>query len=154
MKTVICVTMVFCLAFCLSACGSAGAPVTSSQSTVAMPLSDCFTVSAEDQPITGHLEFIDTPSDYMTYLSIEALGDLTDLSFYQVDWTEETYRIGQTLYTAPAIGTGQIFVAGITFWGDLTTYGVSCTDSAGVRHHYAIYLSGKDGSVITTPFTP
>ena len=154
MKTAICLTLALCLVVSLSACGSAGEPATSCQSEISTPLANCFAFSAEDQPISGHLEFTDTPSEYMTYLSMEALGDLTDLSFYQADWGEEAYRIGQTLYTAPAIGAGQVFVAGITFWGDLTTYGVSCTDSAGIRHHYAIYISGKDGSVIAEPFTP
>ena len=39
-------------------------------------------------------------------------------------------------------------VAAVSFYGDMTTYGISFTDASGAQRCFEISLSGVDGSVV------
>jgi hypothetical protein len=45
-------------------------------------------------------------------------------------------------------------VAELPFYGDMTAYGIAVTDIDGERRHYAVMLSGRDGSVVMNEYVP
>ena len=42
----------------------------------------------------------------------------------------------------------------LDFPGDMTTYGISFTDADGAARHYAVSISGKDGSLVCAEYLP
>ena len=93
-------------------------------------------------------------SDYITAIGITASETITDVQFGLLDWFEtESYRMDEVLYTIDTMTPEQPFLAQVTFWGDLTTYGLSFTDADGTARHYYILISGKDGSLICQEYS-
>ena len=65
------------------------------------------------------------------------------LEFVNGDYAE-TEKIG----SLPGLSVGQALIMGVEFYGDLTTYGIVFTDEAGWRRHFAVSMSGRDGSLV------
>ena len=78
---------------------------------------------------------------------------LTDVKFGLLDWFEtESWQMSEVLYTMDELDPDHCFLAQVVFWGDMTTYGISFTDENGEVRHYAISISGKDGSLVCTEY--
>lgn len=72
------------------------------------------------------------------YQAIQSLR-LTSIPVEVISYTNELYSLDQL---------DKPLVLGLVFYGDLTTYGLSFTDAEGMEHHYSIYKSGEDGSIL------
>ncbi len=83
-------------------------------------------------------------SEYTRYLIIrpnQAIQNLTvrTIPVEVISYTNELYSLERL---------DKPLVLGLVFYGDLTTYGLSFTDAEGMEHHYSIYKSGEDGSIL------
>lgn len=118
-----------------------------------VPLEPIALVSAKFIENFGEAHYIGEPSDYQVSIGFYAEENWKSFSFSQLSWETETYTVEKELYTG-SMEKGQTFVAQVTFWGDMTTYGISVTDENDNVQHYAVYVSGKDGSLALEAYTP
>ena len=88
-------------------------------------------------------------TDYITSIGFTPAEKLTIVRFGLLDWFEtESWQMAEELYTVDEIDPDHAFLAQVVFWGDMTTYGISFTDADGAVRHFAVSISGKDGSLI------
>ena len=88
-------------------------------------------------------------TDYITAIGFTPAEKLTNVRFGLLDWFEtESWQMAEELYTIDEIDPDHAFLAQVVFWGDMTTYGISFTDADGAERHFAVSISGKDGSLI------
>ena len=88
-------------------------------------------------------------TDYITAIGFTPAEKLTNVRFGLLDWFEtESWQMAEELYTMDEIDPDRPFLAQVVFWGDMTTYGISFTDADGAERHFAVSISGKDGSLI------
>ena len=88
-------------------------------------------------------------TDYITSIGFTPGEKLTNVRFGLLDWFEtESWQMAEELYTMDEIDPNHAFLAQVVFWGDMTTYGISFTDADGAERHFAVSISGKDGSLI------
>ena len=94
-------------------------------------------------------------TDYITAIGFTPAQKLTDVKFGLLDWFEtESWQMAEVLYTVDELDPDHAFLAQVVFWGDMTTYGISFTDADGAQRHYALTISGKDGSLICSEYLP
>ncbi len=94
-------------------------------------------------------------NDYITSIGFTPAEKLTDVQFGLLDWFEtESWQMSDVLYTMDELDPEHPFLAQVVFWGDMTTYGISFTDAEGQPRHYAISISGKDGSLVCAEYLP
>lgn len=94
----------------------------------------------------GDIFFSADESEYAVRLAFTAEENVT-YQFCRLIWERETYEIDY-VFTENTLKAGETFVAQVDFPGDLTTYGINVTDQNGSAQYYAVYISGKDGSLI------
>ena len=88
-------------------------------------------------------------TDYITAIGFTPAEKLTNVRFGLLDWFEtESWQMAEELYTMDEIDPDHAFLAQVVFWGDMTTYGISFTDADGAERHFAVSISGKDGSLV------
>ena len=88
-------------------------------------------------------------TDYITSIGFTPAEKLTDVRFGLLDWFEtESWQMSEELYTIEEMDPDHAFLAQVVFWGDMTTYGISFTDADGEMRHFAVSISGKDGSLV------
>ena len=88
-------------------------------------------------------------TDYITSIGFTPGEKLTNVRFGLLDWFEtESWQMAEELYTMDEIDPDHAFLAQVVFWGDMTTYGISFTDADGAERHFAVSISGKDGSLV------
>ena len=92
------------------------------------------------------------PSEYASEIVFRAHEELGKITFSLLAWTESGLAVDQTLSTVERLSVGEMFAAKIVFYGDLTTYGISFTDSAGRLRSYAVSVSGRNGMLILTEY--
>ena len=94
-------------------------------------------------------------TDYITAIGFTPAEKLTDVKFGLLDWFEtESWQMAEVLYTMDELDPDHAFLAQVVFWGDMTTYGISFTDADGAERHYAVSISGKDGSLVCSEYIP
>jgi hypothetical protein len=94
-------------------------------------------------------------TDYITSIGFTPGERLTNVKFGLLDWFEtESWQMAEELYAVDELDPDHPFLAQVVFWGDMTTYGISFTDADGARRHYAVSISGKDGSLICSEYIP
>ena len=94
-------------------------------------------------------------TDYITAIGFTPAEKLTNVRFGLLDWFEtESWQMSEELYTMDEIDPDHAFLAQVVFWGDMTTYGISFTDADGAERHFAVSISGKDGSLICQEYAP
>ena len=94
-------------------------------------------------------------TDYITSIGFTASQKLTNVKFGLLDWFEtESWQMAEVLYTIDEMDPDHSFLAQVVFWGDMTTYGISFTDECGEARHFAVSISGRDGSLVCTEYTP
>jgi len=95
--------------------------------------------------------------DYANKLVVLASEDVKNLKVMKIslkDVTEEgkvIYDVDE-LYTQKELKIDRPLLLGVTFWGDLPEYGISYEDQQGRTFQYAIYQSGRDGSMVMEEF--
>lgn len=100
----------------------------------------------------GDIFFSEDESEYAVRLVFTAEENVT-YQFCQLIWERETYEISY-VFTENTLKAGETFVAQVDFPGDLTTYGIHVTDQNGSAQYYAVYISGKDGSLVCQSYEP
>ena len=94
-------------------------------------------------------------TDYITAIGFTPAEKLTDVKFGLLDWFEtESWQMAEVLYTMDELDPDHAFLAQVVFWGDMTTYGISFTDADGAERHYAVSISGRDGSLVCSEYIP
>lgn len=105
-----------------------------------------------EESAQGDVFYLGDETQYAVAIGFAAAEEL-DFQFCQLSLEGESYQVSQAL-TRDRLGSGETFVAKISFPGDMTTYGMIVTDTSQQTHYYAVYISGKDGSLICTEYTP
>lgn len=100
----------------------------------------------------GDIFFSADESEYAVRLAFTAEEDVT-YQFCRLIWERETYET-DFIFTENTLKAGQTFVAQVDFPGDMTTYGIHVTDQNGSAQYYAVYISGKDGSLVCQSYEP
>ena len=94
-------------------------------------------------------------TDYITAIGFTPAEKLTNVEFGLLDWFEtESWQMAEVLYTMDELDPDRCFLAQVVFWGDMTTYGISFTDADGAVRHYAVSISGRDGSLVCSEYLP
>lgn len=117
-----------------------------------VPASPAALVAGDFTQEQGDVRYEGEPSEYLSTLGFTALADWQSFTFCQLSLETETYTVSQELFSGQ-LQRGQLFVAQVTFWGDMTTYGLNITDANGDVRHYAVSVSGMDGSLILEEYT-
>ncbi|MCD7882838.1 MAG: hypothetical protein LUI87_03890 [Lachnospiraceae bacterium] len=96
------------------------------------------------------VEYIaDDTENPMTTLAFRPNENLKNVSFSLLgidedgNWIQEEER-----YTISELSADSCFVAAVCFYGDMTAYGISFTDEEGQERHFAVHISGRNGSLI------
>ena len=92
-------------------------------------------------------EVILDDSEYMVRLAFIANKNLKDLRFTSIYLSDDGI-VDDTLHTFKELKEGQMFVAGVVFTGDFTTFGLEFVDASGNTQYYAAYMSGRNGELI------
>ena len=112
------------------------------------PLAPIYADYAEESFNAYHAYWSDE-TDYITAIGFTPAEKLTNVRFGLLDWFEtESWQMAEELYTMDEIDPDRAFLAQVVFWGDMTTYGISFTDADGAERHFAVSISGKDGSLV------
>ena len=107
------------------------------------------------EDFNGYHAYWSEETDYITAIGFTPGEKLTDVRFGLLDWFEtESWQMSETLYTIDEMDPYHAFLAQVVFWGDMTTYGITFTDAEGEARHYAVSISGKDGSLVCTEYLP
>ena len=112
---------------------------------------------ADEKTLNGgkYEEFIADDSEHMVKLLFIADEVLTNVQFSLLaPGDTSAYDVTETLYTMDQMTPDMPFVAGVVFYGDMTSYGISFTDAEGQEHHFATYISGRNGSLVLDEYTP
>ncbi|MCD7955121.1 MAG: hypothetical protein LUG93_05060 [Lachnospiraceae bacterium] len=115
-----------------------------------------------DVPITAAFdsEQIQDNGDYVEYIADDSENPMTTIAFRPNEnlknvsfsllginedgnWIQEEER-----YTISDLSADSCFVAAVCFYGDMTAYGISFTDEEGQERHFAVHISGRNGSLI------
>jgi len=136
MKRILLIAMA-ALLLCLFACGGGNADV---------PM----TAEFAETNMTVDNFFIAEDSEYISYILFTAQDKVTDVRVYTMDFAEDGFVPADELYGAEEMKKGETLLGGVVFWGDMTTYGMSFTDSSGAERSYEMTISGKDGSLLFT----
>lgn len=97
---------------------------------------------------------VDNARNVLTILATEDVKDLKVLKLSMVDVSDDgkvTYDT-EELYSQDVLEVNRPIEIGITFYGDLPEYGISYTTADGTTHQYAVYQSGRDGSIVMDEF--
>lgn len=93
-------------------------------------------------------------SEYRVDVAITTTETVTDIQVVSIPMDDMGYRVDAVLGTLDAIIPGRPFVVAMAFPGDMPNTALVFTDSDGAVHYCAIAMSGKDGSLLLTPFEP
>ena len=108
-----------------------------------------------EESFNGYHTYWSDEMDYITAIGFTPGEKLTDVTFGLLDWFEtESWQMSEVLYTIDEMDPDHAFLAHVAFWGDMTTYGISFTDESGQARHYAVSISGKDGSLVCSEYAP
>lgn len=93
-------------------------------------------------------EFLADRSEYMVKLAFLPGEEWVDVQFGLLEFRDGDYAETEKIGSLPRLSAGQALVMGVEFYGDLTTYSIVFTDEAGWRRHFAVFISGRDGSLV------
>ncbi len=114
-------------------------------------------VYGEDHLLTGlkMQQAVIEQSDYATKLLVQTTRNVHEVTLCQLDFTPKgDYVLGEPLHTVPDLMADEALFFTVVFHGDMTTYGLSFTETDGTRRHLAIYISGRNGQLVVSEFRP
>ena len=112
-------------------------------------------ISFADDRLLGtedYREFTMGSSKYRENIAFRANETLSNVHFTSLGFAYGGYTVEEDLYSFNRLRSDWPFVASVPFPGDMTTYGVSFTDADGDPHYYAIYISGRNGSLFVEEY--
>lgn len=111
------------------------------------------TVTYADEALLsgGCHECITDSSDYAARLLIHAHEDLKDLSLCALVLNPDgSYERSEVFYELDSLTADKPLLAAVVFYGDMSAFGLSFTDSCEILRHYALTLSGRNGEPVWT----
>ena len=116
--------------------------------------------NADLSQFTSYDKFTDTGFDPPANILFTTTAAVSKFQF--ISLTADTsgaqvqYKVDKVLHTTDQLTPDHpLFVTGTGFGGDLiSNRGVSFTDASGATRYFYMSLSGLDGSVLLTEFTP
>lgn len=115
-----------------------------SEELLAQPDSfDLFTATDMEDPV---MVVFNTTATVQDFKVLSITPDDTELG------ESVTFQVTEDLYAAASLSPDRPLVVGMIFVGDIPNMGVSYTTADGAVHSFTIGMSGKDGSLILTPF--
>ena len=112
---------------------------------------------ADEETLSGreYQSFVADSSEFTVNLLFSSSEVLRDVQFSSLGYDDNgAYEVQEYLYTLEEITPDLPFVAGVVFYGDMTAYGISFTDAQGQSHHFAVFISGRNGSVLLEEYEP
>ncbi len=126
-----------------------------SAEVAAQPVSAVF---VHQCPPTGAFHaFCAEQSEYTSWIVFRTTEPLADVRLVLVDVvTESSFTPVTVLQTLPELLPDVPLLAGVVFYGDMTTYGLLCTDANGQERLFTVHISGRNGLVFLDewPFRP
>lgn len=92
-------------------------------------------------------------TEFVTDIAILPTEEITHVKVTMLN-AIENYRTEEVLWEIEALDGQEAVMVSVVYWGDMTTYGLSFYDANGIQRFYAMYISGKDGSLICSEYTP
>jgi len=96
-------------------------------------------------------DYIADESEYMVRIAFRANERLNNIMFSTLQY-DDAYETAENHYWIQWLEEDSYFVVGVVFYGDMTTYGISFVDECGEERHYAVSLSGMNGSVVMNEY--
>lgn len=86
-------------------------------------------------------------------------GSISEIYFYEIEYTasnedNQWFKEKKILTYYEFLNSDQQLIVKMTFPGDMPTIGFSYVNGSGEEQHFAISLSGFDGSVVISPYFP
>lgn len=117
-----------------------------SEEIAAWPVSAAF--AADCPPSSACHAFWMEEGEWVSWIAFRAHELLTDVQLVEYDMTEADYASLRTLHTLPAFTPDVPLLAGVVFYGDMTTYGLTFTDASGQQRCFAVSISGRNGMLV------
>ena len=92
--------------------------------------------------------YVQEQSEYTTWLTFRANDTVRSVQLVSFAVADEGLQIDRVLYTLPEMNVHTPLTAGVVFYGDMTTYGILCTDGEGCLRCFTVGVSGYDGSLV------
>lgn len=87
------------------------------------------------------------PSEYSYKIAVFPKNEITNVRFSSLQLGDAFWETDRILYENAFITRDRPLVIEVTFWGDMTTFGLDFTDEYGLERHYLISISGKNGQL-------
>lgn len=94
-----------------------------------------------------------TPDEFTIPIAFRVSETVEDVFLYGMLFVE-TWEQTDELYRLYRLDPDKPFVAHLPFPGDMSMYCISFRDGDGVVHSYTVMISGRNGSLLLTPYTP
>lgn len=100
-----------------------------------------------------HHHFHCGETEYVTDIGVIPMESMTNVKFTLLN-VIDNYQVDQVLLELDSLAAEETVLLSVVYWGDMTTYGISFTDADGHDRYYSLSVSGKDGSLICSEYTP
>jgi len=94
---------------------------------------------------------VDNSEYIMTRIAFRANERLNNVKFTTLQYGD-TYEVEKEHYWIHWLEEDEYFVAGVVFYGDMTTYGISFVDEDGEERYYAVSISGMNGALVMNEY--
>ena len=103
----------------------------------------------------NYQSFIAGASEFMVPLLFTPGEELREVQFSSLGYGDDGgYEVQECLYTLEELTPDKPFAAGVVFYGDMTAYGLSFIDAQGQARHFAVLISGRNGSLLLEEYEP
>lgn len=104
-----------------------------------------------DQIDEDQCDCIVDDSEYMVKIAFRANERLKNVRFTTLQ-CGDGYEVEKNHHWIHWMEEDTYFVAGVVFYGDMTTYGISFVDEEGNERYYAVSLSGMNGALVLNEY--
>ena len=104
-----------------------------------------------DQIDEDRCDCIVDDSEYMVRIAFRANEQLNNVRFTTLQYND-IYKVEENHHQIHRMDEDTYFVAGVVFYGDMTTYGISFVDEEGNERDYAVSISGMNGALVMNEY--
>ena len=116
------------------------------------PITACFAEDLPQEP-ENCLSYTAEDSEFLVRIAFQSNETLENVQLSALNPNGNSYSTEKVLYTFDTLSPDMTFVAGVVYYGDVTTYGISFTDGTGTVRCFAFYISGRNGSLQLVEYT-
>lgn len=103
-----------------------------------------------DEDILNEDKYLFCPADaseYSVKVALYPRNAIRNVRFFSLQPGDAFWKKDRILYENALIRSDLPLVVEVTFWGDMTTFGLDFTDEYGLERHYLISISGRNGAL-------